>query len=543
VVRTGKSIEVANQLRAVVATAVQRARAKSPHPKSVVTFVAGSLSALLHLGLLLLLVNSGGQPGTPGDEHVILVDNFAPRRPLEELPRKPDRDPPPPSAADAESAPPQQATVEQPEHPELAAPSLQPFDTSSIATPTLLDEVIESALTFADQESTTPAPPLPSAIDLPRTRTVDIAPAEQTSLIERIARAAKTLTEAESEVAWQEDGREYRALLKRDPSIDSTELETVSADVTTIDQGMSMHTKLLLSRLAFSQFTQVVDRWDPNVQLHDDEIVGRFHSNSALFIGYDSQATPKFTGKVTTAARRLRFANGSSPRRREAMFQGGLQTFADRIELPQQAAPFVLDPPDENAHVHRFSDDVHITLHSDGSYSWQERKAAIAERRQYSTSSTVYLLAAPDVTLFVRGAIRGRVLAYSPERIVIEGSLTYVTDPRNDDGSNDYLGIVSDGNVEIARPYVTGRGDLKIDAAIFARRRFLVTDIDHRRPAKLWIYGSLTAGSLSATEPRYATKVEFDSRFDSVRPPGFPSTNRYEVASWDPAWREASTLR
>jgi hypothetical protein len=540
VVRTAKSIEVPKQLRAVVATALQCVRPKSP-----ARFAAGTLSALLHVGFLLLLAHSGGQPGIPGELPLVFLDNVAPRLTHREQQPSPDQDPPS-LDAEAESAPPKQAKLDRPDpDPAIdpALPAAPPFDASTLSTPTLTAEIDESALTSLDQTYETPAPPVSPTIDLPRTRKVDIAPEDQTSLIERIARAAKTLTDAQSEVTWQENGREYRALLKRDASLDSTELETVSAEVTTVEQGMSMHTKLLLSRLAFSQFTQVVDRWDPNVQLHDDEIVGRFHSNSALFIGYDSQAMPKFTGKVTIAARRLRFANGSSHRRREAMFQGGLETFAERIELPKQAPPFVLDPPDEDSHVHRFSDDVHITLHADGSYSWQERKAEVAERRQYSPSSTVYLLAAPDVTLFLRGAIRGRVLAYSPERIVIEGSLTYVTDPRGTSDADDYLGIVSDGNVEIARPYVTGRGDLRIDAAIFARRRFLVTNIDHGRSAKLWIYGSLTAGSISATEPRYATKVEFDSRFDNVRPPGFPSTNRYEVASWDPSWREASTLR
>jgi hypothetical protein len=44
---------------------------------------------------------------------------------------------------------------------------------------------------------------------------------------------------------------------------------------------------------------------------------------------------------------------------------------------------------------------------------------------------------------------------------------------------------------------------------------------------------------MSATEPRYATRYAFDQRFEQVRPPGFPVTNRYEVESWDTQWREA----
>ncbi len=53
----------------------------------------------------------------------------------------------------------------------------------------------------------------------------------------------------------------------------------------------------------------------------------------------------------------------------------------------------------------------------------------------------------------------------------------------------------------------------------------------------LHIYGSLTAGTLSATEPRYATKIQFDQRLEVLRPPRFPMTDRYAIESWDGAWR------
>jgi hypothetical protein len=66
----------------------------------------------------------------------------------------------------------------------------------------------------------------------------------------------------------------------------------------------------------------------------------------------------------------------------------------------------------------------------------------------------------------------------------------------------------------------------------------VVTDQEAPRAGTLLIYGSLTAGSLSATEPRYATHYQFDPRFEQERPPGFPMTDRYEVESWDPEWQE-----
>src|SRR5690606_9201164 len=102
-----------------------------------------------------------------------------------------------------------------------------------------------------------------------------------------------------------------------------------------------------------------------------------------------------------------------------------------------------------------------------------------------------------DAELHIKGTVAGKVLVFSPSRIVIVGDLRYATDPEGPDGGNDYLGLVSEGNVEIAEPSITGPGDLHIQAAIYARRLFRVRDYHHRGDrghATLDIYGSLTAG-------------------------------------------------
>jgi hypothetical protein len=151
----------------------------------------------------------------------------------------------------------------------------------------------------------------------------------------------------------------------------------------------------------------------------------------------------------------------------------------------------------------------------------------------------VYLIAARGATLYVRGVVAGKILVYSPQKVVVEGNLTYAHDPRDDPDSGDYLGLVCDRDIEVAPAHITGPGDVEIHAALFARRRFVVTDIDYARSATLRIYGSLTAGSLTASEPRYATSVEYDRRFEQQRPPGFPSTNRFAAADWDGRWTEA----
>jgi hypothetical protein len=62
--------------------------------------------------------------------------------------------------------------------------------------------------------------------------------------------------------------------------------------------------------------------------------------------------------------------------------------------------------------------------------------------------------------------------------------------------------------------------------------------VDRGKVGKLLILGSLTAGTIEETEPRYATKLDYDKRFEYLRPANFPMTRRYEVDSWDQDWQE-----
>jgi hypothetical protein len=159
----------------------------------------------------------------------------------------------------------------------------------------------------------------------------------------------------------------------------------------------------------------------------------------------------------------------------------------------------------------------------------------LAERRRLSDVPQ-YLVAGPDIILHVSGTVDGRVLVYSPEDIVIEGNLVYAADPAAGQVSDDYIGLVAGKRVEIAPPEVTGPGDISVQAAIYARRLFAVRDYSSSEWATLEIYGSLTAGSVTATEPRFRTEVRFDQRLAELRPPRFPMTDRYEIADWDGRW-------
>jgi hypothetical protein len=288
-----------------------------------------------------------------------------------------------------------------------------------------------------------------------------------------------------------------------------------------------------MNRVAFSNFAQFIDRWDPQVEIHDDLIDGRFHSNTEIRISRAGRAKPVFKGKVTLAGD-VR-SDGVGRMNRRTMFPAGIETSVRRIVLPPRAATF--DPaivPVER--LQRFEHDSLITFHADGRFE----SVALADGADAGVRALgeepFYLVAADGVALHVRGTVNGKVLVYSPARIVIADDLRYADDPRAP-GANDYLGLVAERTVEIDEPEVTGSGDLEVHASIYARSRFVVRSYRSRRSGTLVIYGSVAAGSVSATEPRFATRIEFDDRLTAMRAPGFPLSDRYELDATSDEWR------
>ncbi len=413
-----------------------------------------------------------------------------------------------------------------------APDSPAPFDTQLLEAE--LAQAGESAvpdLTALEEPASADEPVISANAEVPT-----IAPAQERALTRRLMQEAKQLLTSgatERVVTFESRNREFSAVLTRAPAEDGTGIERITADITTNQGGQRAQTSLQMKRLSFSHFTQLVDRWDPWVALHDDEISGRFHSNTEIQFMHDRIA-PRMLGKVTTA-RGVNVREEGRWRSMRKIFTGGLETRTERVRLPKMALPVGLGNQPGAADVHIVRGDTLIVFHSDGAYECTDTGSRV--RRQLTPGKPTYIVGVLERELRVRGVVSGNVTVYSPERIVIQGDITYAHGARPD--GNAYLGLVSDGNVEVDRPAVTGPGDLHIHAAIYARERFVVRHTGGRRGATMIIYGSLTAGSISATEPRYATRTEFDPRFERTRPPGFPETERYEIEDWDGRWRTA----
>jgi outer membrane biosynthesis protein TonB len=528
---------------------------------------AALVSIAGHGALIALLTLIGTRTELPSIEPGLILGELvtASREPVA-TPAEPPAGPvaeraeePPPAPAEAPAAEPSPPVVElqreRQAEPESTAPQERPAEPPAESEP---DEERLAELPPADVEPVAELPQAPEpsvaeglpAADAPAVATEEPARAlashEQRAVRRRLSSWTGHLgAEAPgTTLAWRDAGQDYTAVLKHVPAADAMGMEQLLVELTTQRDGQRLMTELRMNRIAFSNFAQFIDRWDPEVQIHDDLIDGRFHSNSEIRVSREDGVQPVFNGKVTVAAGDVR-SDGTGFMNRRAMFPGGIETRVRRIVLPARAAAF--DEGDVPAdRVRRIVRDSLLTFHADGTFESRAIEdgatadAAAAIERGALGDEPFYIVADDGVDLHVRGTVNGKVLVYSPARIVIVDDVRYFADPREQD-ADDYLGLVAERTVEIDEPEVTGPGDLTIHASIYARTRFAVRDYRSRRSGTLVIHGSVTAGSVSATEPRFATRIEFDDRLTTMRAPGFPLSDRYELDSASGAWRVVDT--
>jgi hypothetical protein len=540
---------------------------------------AAAVSTGLHAGLVALVLLGGGLGHAPRPAQGPIIEAelvaVAPARPAAEVPTQTGVDEtPPPSPAEAPPLPTETVT-EAPPEPDAAEreppaaprePPAPPLEAARVEIPPPgQPDNPEPAPAPSDEAPLVPAPTAaqrvatggraPAADDVPPAAVAaEDAPAETAAPMppagqpldaeaERLlGRQLSSWTgrftpgDPDPTMKWRKDGQQFTAVLHQLPTSDVMGMERIAVEVTTEREGQRLTTELRMTRLAFSNFAQFVDRWDPEVQIHDDEIDGRFHSNTEIKVSRGGGVQPVFRGKVTLAARDIE-TDGVGWLNRRTLFPAGIETSVRRIALAPRAS--VLESLSTDAEVQRFDRDTLVTFYADGSYGWRDVDAGTPEARRPLGNSPHYLIAEEGVALLVKGTVNGTVLVYSPDRIVIADDLRYAADPRAPD-ADDYLGLVAERNVEIGDPELTGSGDLDVQASIYARRRFAVRSFRSRPSGTLNIFGSVTAGSVTATEPRFATKIEFDERLTTMRAPGFPLSDRYELESWSGEWRAVS---
>jgi hypothetical protein len=342
------------------------------------------------------------------------------------------------------------------------------------------------------------------------------------------------LTDGNTKASVELNNTLYELALRADATSNPMAHNRIVVQISRELDGQRVSTTAQLQERAFSHYAKFINRWDPDVTLSNDIVIGRFHSNSMINLELDSRARPLFAGPVSLGPPQVL----SRRIRNSGMFQSSLQTGVGRISIPQQLWPETAAIPWEQAETHYFDSDTRFEFNDNGSVSWAQ--PSVQREGTVSAGNLPVLLIGTGTSRFeVSGTIEGSYLLYSPRQILITASLRYAgRSAAVDQQLDDYLTLISEGSIEIAAASVTGGGDMQIDGALFAKNRFSVRRFRDRAQGELAIYGSLVAGSVSATEPRFSTRVEFDERFNHTRPPAFPGTGRYDLHSWDERWTQ-----
>lgn len=369
---------------------------------------------------------------------------------------------------------------------------------------------------------------------------VTLSAAKQRALenkIQQVLRHAGDVANLRETVNWKYKGQEFEAKFHPSKADSDMGIDELKVEVATEQDGEYLTTTLHLKKLVFSNFAQFVDHWEPNTVIHDDQMDGRFHSNTQINFSSSRRVAPVFYGKVTTAASGI---NKQGLLRKADVFVGGLETRVKRIAMPKARLLMPQNnhpqPDGRASQVFIVEQNSRLTFNRNGYVLVQPVGQAGPPRQYVFDERSNYIIAAPKTVLHVRGVVNGLVSVYSPKRIVIEGNVTYEKYASLADGG-DFLGLISGANVMVAGRNVIGPGDLEIHASIYARSRFGIKEIRGKRSGTLSILGSLSVGTLTATEPRYATKISFDQRLQDVRPPSFPVTDRYELLAQERQWQ------
>lgn len=300
--------------------------------------------------------------------------------------------------------------------------------------------------------------------------------------------------------------------------------------------GKAVYSHATVQEKAFSAYAHFIDRWDNDVFLSNDKILGDFHVNSQIRLADTHSAQPRIHGRFTIGVNQLLGRDFQN----EQVFLQGVESGVGMIPMDTDPLRKLLAEINEGAaNIHYFRGHTELKFLPDGSVHWQSLEDS-EHSGQITASSTPQVIINEERHRFeLSGAVNGHFLVYSPHQILITGSLQYVSHPTEAlTVTSPLLGLVSRRSVEIASRSTTGSGDLEIDAAIYAARRFSVRRFDDSHQGNLHIFGSLTAGSISATEPRFTTLIEKDPRLDMIRPPGFPLTGQTILTEWDGNWFE-----
>lgn len=313
-------------------------------------------------------------------------------------------------------------------------------------------------------------------------------------------------------------------------------------------EDITIATEVLLRRDSFSKFSYFTES-EISAQGSDifffsqDELSGPIHTNEFFKIA----GSPTFNGLVTAPEEYHAHSSfGADPN-----FLGGTNFNAPTRPTPTSYEIGKLTTAASSGGL-TYTNAIEVEFFTEQSFGNTVGKVLISEynRRGRLVGSPVELnlssfngIISSSKEITTKGTVAGRVTLHSEQKVTISGDIEYADDPRSNPGSNDLLGIVSEGDVEIdVNAHLdNGTTDLNLQASILALgSSFTVENYQFGLRGDLNLLGGLvqrhrgpvgTFGGSGAVSG-YLKNYEYDTRLASSVPPAFPRESVFSIVYW-----------
>lgn len=323
-------------------------------------------------------------------------------------------------------------------------------------------------------------------------------------------------------------------------------LNTYDRKVTSTSNYMGSKDTVIitLTPMNFAQYGNFFTTLGSAYTATGDTFSGPFHVNDYLNVS----GKPVFKGRVTTKLG-IKKANSSSSPVLLGGYESGVNVPLDFDTSMIRVAAYGSGKIFRDTTNAGKSIDVDLTFNADGTVAYKiniNKAGWTAVRTVPLTSlSSNGVIFVEKGNAFVRGTLKGRATVVATQQnggssvgnIYIASDIRYNTNPLTNPASTDMLGLVGEQSVTL--PFLASRGDITIQASIFAQKSgFVVASYDSCSTIhKMNVYGSLIGNTIQPTTNSALTKGynyihTYDSRFLQTTPPYFPETRFFKIVSW-----------
>ncbi len=268
-----------------------------------------------------------------------------------------------------------------------------------------------------------------------------------------------------------------------------------------------------------------------------DTLSGPTHTNG----NYNISGTPVFNDVVSSAEDFINYLHGGPPTDNPT-FAEGIQLGAEEIPMPSKALDLRTAAVQ---HGYHFEGPTTIVLNAVGTMTvTNDKLAPHTQTMALPANGAVFVTGAQaGENLHVSGTLQGQLSIGTNRDLIIDGNITYATDPRINPDSTDVLGLIAEKDVVIAQGASPQGGDLTIQASMMAMDdSFYLDDWANELKGTLNIYGGIIQdrrGPVGTFSSRTGQKVSgysknyvYDSRLRTLPPPFYPTTGDYVGLSW-----------